>query len=137
MLVAGCKPDCTFRDCGPDGCGGSCGNCNGTAICNRVQQCSKSLLAMLQKLSCDCAVIVTVTVCTAGQVVYPSASTALSPSPTAVVLPSPIMVQRYQTASSTVAGAFFGGFLAAAVIGGTVYYLATKRRVGAYAVVGV
>jgi hypothetical protein len=25
-----CQPDCEYRTCGPDGCGGSCGTCTGT-----------------------------------------------------------------------------------------------------------
>jgi len=36
-----CKPcteDCAGRECGPDGCGGSCGTC-GTGTCNAAGQC--------------------------------------------------------------------------------------------------
>jgi hypothetical protein len=29
----GCLPDCRLRDCGSDGCGGSCGVCGGGAVC--------------------------------------------------------------------------------------------------------
>jgi hypothetical protein len=29
LLEAPCVPDCSLRDCGDDGCGGSCGNCHG------------------------------------------------------------------------------------------------------------
>lgn len=36
---SGCKPDCTFRQCGPDNCGGSCGNCSVGYQCNELQQC--------------------------------------------------------------------------------------------------
>ncbi|MGI9253274.1 MAG: hypothetical protein ACR2J8_05975 [Thermomicrobiales bacterium] len=28
-----CVPDCTLRDCGSDGCGGSCGNCPPNTVC--------------------------------------------------------------------------------------------------------
>ncbi|HUU03311.1 MAG TPA: hypothetical protein VM425_17895 [Myxococcota bacterium] len=28
-----CQPDCAGRNCGDDGCGGSCGNCSGTDTC--------------------------------------------------------------------------------------------------------
>jgi len=28
-----CSPDCTQRECGSDGCGGSCGTCSGTDLC--------------------------------------------------------------------------------------------------------
>ncbi|MBM4397947.1 MAG: formylglycine-generating enzyme family protein [Deltaproteobacteria bacterium] len=28
-----CKSDCTDRECGDDGCGGSCGNCSGGKVC--------------------------------------------------------------------------------------------------------
>ena len=30
-------PDCTGKQCGPDGCGGSCGTCDGT--CTATGQC--------------------------------------------------------------------------------------------------
>jgi len=29
----GCDPACGDRECGPDGCGGSCGGCSGGAVC--------------------------------------------------------------------------------------------------------
>lgn len=29
-----CTPQCNGRDCGPDGCGGLCGTCEGTALCS-------------------------------------------------------------------------------------------------------
>jgi len=29
-----CTPDCTNKQCGGDGCGGSCGNCSDTQMCN-------------------------------------------------------------------------------------------------------
>jgi len=39
----GCKPDCTNRTCGSDGCGGSCGSCDNNSFCNDINQCqSKS-----------------------------------------------------------------------------------------------
>ena len=34
-----CTPDCTGRECGDDGCGGSCGTCSGAEICNVTGQC--------------------------------------------------------------------------------------------------
>jgi hypothetical protein len=30
----GCTPDCTGKNCGDDGCGGSCGTCSGGQVCN-------------------------------------------------------------------------------------------------------
>jgi hypothetical protein len=32
-VVSGCSPICTGRQCGSDGCGGSCGNCPAGAVC--------------------------------------------------------------------------------------------------------
>jgi hypothetical protein len=34
-----CEPNCTGRECGPDGCGSSCGICSGGEECNAVGQC--------------------------------------------------------------------------------------------------
>ncbi len=34
-----CTPDCTGKECGDDGCGGSCGTCGGGEICNASGQC--------------------------------------------------------------------------------------------------
>lgn len=31
--VVHCTPDCSGKNCGNDGCGGSCGTCSGTSIC--------------------------------------------------------------------------------------------------------
>ena len=33
---AECPPQCEGKQCGPDGCGGSCGACPGTAVCNET-----------------------------------------------------------------------------------------------------
>ncbi|MBN2495096.1 MAG: hypothetical protein JXR96_10930 [Deltaproteobacteria bacterium] len=33
----GCVPDCSFRDCGSDGCGGSCGTCGANETCSSGQ----------------------------------------------------------------------------------------------------
>ncbi|MFK7986856.1 MAG: hypothetical protein AB8I08_12600 [Sandaracinaceae bacterium] len=35
----GCTPQCAGRECGDDGCGGSCGSCNGTATCSAAGTC--------------------------------------------------------------------------------------------------
>jgi hypothetical protein len=32
-----CEPDCTGKECGSDGCGGSCGTCAGDAICQQEE----------------------------------------------------------------------------------------------------
>jgi hypothetical protein len=34
-----CKPDCTNKNCGDDGCGGYCGTCAGNKYCNTAGQC--------------------------------------------------------------------------------------------------
>ncbi|MFH2008455.1 MAG: hypothetical protein ABI333_17850 [bacterium] len=36
-IGAPCLPDCTGKQCGPDGCGGSCGLCTGTDVCDDIQ----------------------------------------------------------------------------------------------------
>jgi hypothetical protein len=33
--TAGCTPECGGQECGPDGCGGSCGSCVGTQSCQQ------------------------------------------------------------------------------------------------------
>ena len=38
-IADGCTPQCGGRQCGPDGCGGSCGTCTGMLHCN-VGQCT-------------------------------------------------------------------------------------------------
>ncbi len=39
--VCTCKPDCTGKACGPNGCGGTCGTCGGNAPwCDATGQCS-------------------------------------------------------------------------------------------------
>lgn len=35
----GCEPDCSGRECGDNGCGGSCGSCSGDPTCNASGQC--------------------------------------------------------------------------------------------------
>lgn len=34
-----CVPACSGRECGSDGCGGSCGSCTGTETCSAAGQC--------------------------------------------------------------------------------------------------
>lgn len=41
----GCTPDCAGKECGDDGCGGSCGICDSNEYCNVNQIC---------KSNCDC-----------------------------------------------------------------------------------
>jgi len=39
--VCVCKPDCTGKQCGPDGCGGSCGDCSGCqSVCTDAGKCA-------------------------------------------------------------------------------------------------
>lgn len=37
--VAACQPQCAGKECGPDGCGGSCGSCVRGAVCNDQGAC--------------------------------------------------------------------------------------------------
>ncbi|MBR59232.1 MAG: hypothetical protein CMH54_14600 [Myxococcales bacterium] len=37
--ASACLPDCTGKECGDDGCGGSCGGCLAPAICNANNEC--------------------------------------------------------------------------------------------------
>ncbi len=39
--VSGCTPDCTNKQCGSDGCGGSCGECGFGEACNGTGQCQE------------------------------------------------------------------------------------------------
>jgi len=34
VATGGCTPQCAGKDCGDDGCGGSCGTCTGTDVCD-------------------------------------------------------------------------------------------------------
>jgi len=36
-----CTPDCTNKECGDDGCGGSCGECDEGYVCNNSGKCEK------------------------------------------------------------------------------------------------
>ena len=48
-----CQPDCEDKDCGGDGCGGSCGNCGAGAICNADDQClSLPTCQVLSEVKC-------------------------------------------------------------------------------------
>jgi hypothetical protein len=38
-VVCKCIPNCAGRDCGDDGCGGSCGTCDDGLFCNGVESC--------------------------------------------------------------------------------------------------
>jgi hypothetical protein len=33
-IASACVPHCKFKECGPDGCGGSCGECEGFSVCS-------------------------------------------------------------------------------------------------------
>jgi hypothetical protein len=35
-----CVPDCSGMNCGDDGCGGSCGSCQGSMVCSPIQVCA-------------------------------------------------------------------------------------------------
>jgi len=38
---SGCSPSCAGKECGDDGCGGSCGTCNESYFCNENYTCEK------------------------------------------------------------------------------------------------
>ncbi len=40
-----CVPECSQKECGDDGCGGSCGTCDGGAICSSEGLCSSSCVS--------------------------------------------------------------------------------------------
>lgn len=49
----GCTPDCTGKQCGSDGCGGSCGTCSGdTPVCGADQQCTDTCVPQCEGRSC-------------------------------------------------------------------------------------
>ena len=37
--TGGCAPQCQGKECGPDGCGGTCGTCQGNETCDGAGQC--------------------------------------------------------------------------------------------------
>ncbi|MCB9740881.1 MAG: hypothetical protein H6747_16565 [Deltaproteobacteria bacterium] len=39
VSACGCTPVCAGKNCGEDGCGGSCGSCAGDAVCNAAGYC--------------------------------------------------------------------------------------------------
>jgi len=38
-----CTPNCSGRECGSDGCGGSCGSCSGSETCNSSGRCESTV----------------------------------------------------------------------------------------------
>ena len=49
-----CVPNCDRRICGPDGCGGICGNCSGPTICDGQGRCAGCIVATdCPSLSCQ------------------------------------------------------------------------------------
>ncbi|GEM_PF-3836905 len=40
-IPANCTSNCTGKQCGSDGCGGSCGSCNSTQYCNATGNCAQ------------------------------------------------------------------------------------------------
>ena len=39
--LGSCEPDCDGKECGPDGCGGSCGLCEPGSVCNKEGLCEE------------------------------------------------------------------------------------------------
>ena len=51
--ICSCKPDCTGKTCGSDGCGGSCGSCGASApYCGADQQCTATCTPKCDGKSC-------------------------------------------------------------------------------------
>ncbi len=50
-----CAPDCTGVECGNDGCGGSCGACDGGYECGLAGQCEADCAALCQEVECGAA----------------------------------------------------------------------------------
>ena len=53
-----CQPDCSGKECGEDGCGGTCGSCNGSEVCDGgkckdVQSCT----ATCGSKGCECGFV--------------------------------------------------------------------------------
>jgi formylglycine-generating enzyme required for sulfatase activity len=48
-----CIPDCADKECGDDGCGGSCGQCDDGDVCNGVESCEAGLCDAGTILDCD------------------------------------------------------------------------------------
>jgi formylglycine-generating enzyme required for sulfatase activity len=48
-----CIPDCEDMECGDDGCGGSCGDCDDGDVCNGVESCEAGLCDAGTILDCD------------------------------------------------------------------------------------
>jgi hypothetical protein len=48
-----CTPDCTGLECGDDGCGGSCGDCQPDETCSAAGICEVTLTDMLLFTNCD------------------------------------------------------------------------------------
>ncbi|MFT5429594.1 MAG: hypothetical protein ACI9OJ_000265, partial [Myxococcota bacterium] len=49
-----CVPQCADKVCGPDGCGGSCGTCPGTDICNPTGVCEPDCTRYCAQVMCNC-----------------------------------------------------------------------------------
>ena len=48
-----CLPNCDGKECGDDGCGGSCGECDDGNICTGVENCIGSLCSEGDSLVCE------------------------------------------------------------------------------------
>jgi len=48
-----CSPACDGKDCGDDGCGGTCGACDDGDLCNGVESCEDGLCVAGAVLTCD------------------------------------------------------------------------------------
>lgn len=62
-----CVPSCTGKLCGPDGCGGTCGTCNGGTVCNATGQCVLNPVLAVSDSTLDhsmCASTITIYVTT-------------------------------------------------------------------------
>ena len=48
-----CVPDCDGKDCGDDGCDGTCGTCNGGSFCEGIETCQDGICVQDPAPNCD------------------------------------------------------------------------------------
>jgi hypothetical protein len=53
IVPDGCLPDCSGMNCGEDGCGGSCGTCGNSDLCDGQETCQDGLCSAGVPLDCD------------------------------------------------------------------------------------
>lgn len=136
LVAAGCRPDCSERDCGGDGCGRQCGTNNGD--CPAGESCVKAQCLPniytptpppIKYKNCAwerggvCCVLVVLVA------LYVLAVVPVASSHTRVLC---ACFPCHVSAGSTIAGAFFGGLISAVVVGGIGIWWFQRRGGGSY-----